>query len=135
MKKILHEEVEAFVLAKIFTHSVMNSWEDNKLKVLSRLNECIDNLISARRVNVVVEFSDYEHQRSAQFMGIEDVAAFYIARVYRPSHPLFVPPYFIHAVVVASAAAVGRFVEVAMKQYGCGAFLSSCRGSENTNAR
>ena len=58
-------------------------------------------------------------------MGILYIRSFLVLISYGISQPEFVPPDFIHAVVVAATGGISGFVEFGMQQHGSGGFLTS----------
>ena len=67
-------------------------------------------------------------------MGIGDIGLFRVMRSYRPVHPLFVPPDFVHTVIMATAVRNGGFVELAVVEHGGCRTLSTGRSPVNANA-
>ena len=61
------------------------------------------------------------------------IAAFHIGGIHRIPHPLLIPPYLVHAVVVAAARTVGRLVEIAMQEHRRGTFLAAGRSAEDAH--
>ena len=131
MEEVADEEVVAFVLAIAFAHGVVDAWEDDEFEVLAGTDESIGDLHGAGGIDIVVEFTDDEHQRALELRGVVDIAALYVGGVDGIAHPLLVPPDLVHAVVVAAAGGIGSLVEVAMQEDGGGGLLTTGGGTED----
>lgn len=78
MEEVANEEVVAFMLAIAFAHGVVDAWEDDEFEVLAGTDESIGNLHGAGWIDIVVEFTDDEHQRALELRGVVDIAALYV---------------------------------------------------------
>ena len=127
--EFFYEEIETLVFSVAFAHAVPYARQDHQLEILVGFDEGIDHLHGGGRIHVVVHFSYHEHQRTRQPVGVFHVGASDVAAVHRIAHPLFVPPDFVHPVVVATATGVGCLVEFRVEKYGGQSFLSSGRAT------
>ena len=121
------------MLAVGFTNGVVGSGNDNEFEGLVGFDEGIGDLHGAGGVHIIIEFSDNEHQRTFEAVGIFDIRTFDVGRIYRVGHPLFIPPDLIHPVVVATTGAVGGLVEITMEKNSSRALLSSSRTAINAH--
>ena len=116
MEQVAHKEIIAFVLAITLAHRVVGTGDDHEFEILAGTNKGIGYLHGGSRVDVVVHLTYNEHEGTLQTVGILKIGTAYIAAVHRIAHPLFVPPYLVHAVVVTTTGGVASLVEVAMKE-------------------
>ena len=77
---------------------------DDELKVLVGLDERIDHLHCRRRIDIVVEFAHDKHKRTAKQMRILDIGALLVLVAHGVTEPKLIPPYLVHAVVMAAEA-------------------------------
>lgn len=110
------KKVVTLVFSETLAHRMADTGYDNQFKILTGLYQRIDHLHRRRRVDIVVEFSDQQHQGASQQMGVLDIGAGPVRLINRVTHPLLVPPDFIHTVVVASAGRIGRLVKIGIEQ-------------------
>lgn len=132
VEEVADEEVVAFVLAIAFAHGVMDARKDDEFEVLAGTDEGISDLHGAGRIDIVVKFTNDEHQRALELRSVVDIAALYVRGVNGISHPLLIPPDLVHAVVMAAARGIGSLVEVAMQEDGGSGLLTTCGSTEDT---
>ena len=92
------------------------TWHQQELKVFVGADECINDLQCGGGIDIPVEFADDQQKLALKFMGIGDIGLLFIVGADWPTHPLFIPPDFVHAVVVAAAIRNRRFVEITVSQ-------------------
>ena len=124
-QQVLHKEVGTFVLSKGFAHGVVGIGHQDKLEVFVGFDEGVDHLVGRGGIDIVVHFAHEEHEFSLEVLGVLHVGALHVTAIDRVTHPLLVPPNFVHAVVVASTGGIGSLVEVAVEEEGTEGFLSA----------
>jgi hypothetical protein len=87
-----------------------------KIEVLIGGNQGVDDLKGRCWIDVIVQLPDDQHQLSLQAMGVVDVALLSVVFADRPAHPEFIPPDFVHPVVVATAVGDCGIVEVTVEE-------------------
>lgn len=126
------KEVITLVFAKVLSHRVVSSRDNYQFKIFIGFYQSIGHLHGRSRIYIIVQFAYHQHQRTAQQMSIVYIGTSTVGFIYRISHPKFIPPDFIHTVVVTSTCRIGSLVEFRMEQHGPGRFLSSGRATENS---
>jgi len=106
------EEVVALVLAVGAAVRVTGAGDDQQIEILVVFDQLIDDLVGRRRVHVLIHLADDQQHLALQPVGVFHVRRFGVMRPDRPSHPLLVPPDFVHAVVVTARGRHGHLVEV-----------------------
>ncbi len=93
-----------------------------------------NDLRGARGIDIGVEFADDEEQMALQLMRVLFVRAFYIRLIHRPAHPLFVPPDFVHPVVMTAAISHGHLVKIVMIEQRTHRVLSASAAAVDADA-
>ena len=124
-QEVLDEEVGAFVFAEVFAHGVVGAGDEDELEVLVGLDEGVDDLVGGGGIDVVVLFADEEHELALEVLGVLDVGGGDVGAIDGITHPLLVPPDFVHTVIMTPAGCIGCLVEVTVPQYCCHSVLSA----------
>ena len=74
-----------------------------QFEVFARVDKRLRNLHRRRRIDILIQPTDAQHQRAIQFRRIDKIRVQRVTRIDRPTHPLFVPPNLVHAIVVTTA--------------------------------
>lgn len=118
-QELLDEEIPlpAQTIRTAVADTMVGARHEDEIEVLVGGDQRIDDLHRARRVNVIVELGDDEHQRAGESVGVHDVRGRVVHVVVDgPPHPRLVPPLLVQPVVVAAAVGDGGLVEVAVPQ-------------------
>src|SRR5688500_1508276 len=94
--------------------AVFLAGHNEQVERLVRLDQRVHYLHRRRRVDVGVEFGQHQEEFALQLVRMDNVGAGFILRPDGISHPLFVPPDLVHAVVVAAGERHGDMVELGM---------------------
>ena len=104
-QQVLDEEIVYFVHFERTAEAMRLARQIKLFEVLVRFHQGADNLQGGSRVDIVVQFAVDQEQLAFQTVSIVDIGGGAIRSVDRISHPLFVPPDFIHPVVMATQRA------------------------------
>ena len=100
-----------------------------QLEILVGSYQCIDDLHGRCGVDIGVEFTDDQLKIPLESMGIRYVRVRFVVGPNRPSHVEFVPPDFVHPIVVAAAVGYGRIVKFAKEQQSSQSVLTAGRST------
>ena len=126
-QQVLDEEIVHFVHFERAAEAVCLARQVKLFEVLVRFHQGADNLQGGSRIDVVVQFAVDQEQLAFQAVSIVDIGGGAIRGVDRIAHPLFVPPDFIHPVVMATAKGDRNLIEIVMEQQSRHRILTSGR--------
>ena len=86
-----------------------------QIEILVGLDERVDHLQRRRGVHVLVVLAHHEQQLAFEVARVGEVRIPIVFRPHRLAHPLFVPPDFVHPIVMAPAVRHAGLVEFAMR--------------------
>ena len=104
-----------------------------KFKLFTGTDQSIHHLESCRRIDIIVQFPQDQHQFPLQTISIHRIGAFFIFFSDGIPHPLFIPPDLIHPVIMATASSDTHFIKIRVEQYSSHRILSACRAAINPN--
>lgn len=96
--------------------TVTSAGDIEQLEILVGSYQCIDDLHGRCGVDIGIEFTDDQLEIPLESMGIRDVRVRFVVGSNGPSHVQFVPPDFVHPIVMAAAVGYGRIVKFAKEQ-------------------
>lgn len=134
--QVADEEIGAAAAAIIgFGGSVAGAGNEEEIEVLVSSDEGIDDLEGGSGIDIAIEFAEDEEEGGLKAMGVGAVGVLGVVRADRPTHPSFVPPDFVEAVVVTTAVGDGGAVEIAVEQDGSEGVLATGGAAVDADAR
>ena len=118
--QVANKEVAAFAFAELAATGVVGAGQVDEFEVLFGFDEGIDEAEGAFGRDVAIDFANHQHEFAFELVGVGDVGLFGVMGADGVAHPLFVPPHFVHAVVVTSARTDAYSVEVGVEEKGSG---------------
>lgn len=120
------EVVDSFAThVRFFAAAMAAIGDHDEVEVFVGFDEVVDDLVGGGGVYVGVHFSDGQEEVAGEVVNMGAIGVFDVGFVDGPIEPLFIPPDFVHAVVMATAVGDGDFVKIAMVEEGCGGGLSA----------
>lgn len=128
-------EVVFLAAASVFRPggSVAGARDDKEVEVFVGFDEGVDDLHRGGGIDVGIEFADDEEKLAFHAVGLGGVGGGFVVFSEWVAHPLFVPPNFVHGIVVATAVGDGDFVKIMVCNEGAHGVLSSGGASVNPN--
>src|SRR6266568_365561 len=133
-EQMAHEEIPEPPLAVGAARAVAAVRNYKQVEILVGPDEGIDETIGAFRWDVLVQFTDDQHQMALEFAGILDVGTLGVLRADGIAHPLLVPGGLVQPIVMTTAVGHGGFVKLRMEQQSPGGALASGGVAVNPNA-
>ena len=109
--------------------TVTSAGDIEQLEILVGSYQRIHDLHRRRWVDIGVEFTDDQLKIPTESMGIRDVRIRFVVGPNGPSHVEFVPPDFVHPIVMAAAVGYGRIVKFAKEQQSSQSVLTASRST------
>ena len=134
-EEVADEEIGAAAFAVGgFGSAVVGAGDDEHFKIFAGFFEGVDDLHGGGGIDVVIEFADHEQEFALEFMGVHDVGAADVTIIDGPAHPLFIPPDFVHAVVMAAAIGDGDFIKISVIEEGAQGVLAASGAAVDADA-
>lgn len=103
------------------------------LEVLVGLDKGPDHLQGRGRIYIVIDLTVDKQELALKQMRIVHIGIFGVPWTDRISHPLLVPPYLVHTVVMAAAKGHSYLVELGIEQKGSKSALAAGRVAVHTH--